>query len=96
MKQSGYQKYEAGGIAPPPDKLAKLADLFGVSTDYLLGRETGTPGVPNPEEENKAVLAGLSSLVQRQLWLQFDQFLKSATPNQLFEMEKAIREISKQ
>ena len=39
-KQSSYQAYEAGASEPPSDKLAKLADLFGVSTDYLLGRET--------------------------------------------------------
>jgi transcriptional regulator with XRE-family HTH domain len=38
-KQSSYQRYEAGLTIPPPDKLAKLADLFGVTTDYLLGRE---------------------------------------------------------
>lgn len=38
-KQSAYQKYESGVVAPPPDKLVKLADLFGVTTDYLLGRD---------------------------------------------------------
>lgn len=37
--QQGYQRYEAGLSLPPPDKLSMLAELFGVSTDYLLGRE---------------------------------------------------------
>jgi transcriptional regulator with XRE-family HTH domain len=38
-KVSGYQKYENGTVTPPAEKLAKLAELFGVTTDFLLGRE---------------------------------------------------------
>lgn len=38
-KQSAYQKYESGTVTPPPDKLVKLAELLGVTTDYLLGRD---------------------------------------------------------
>lgn len=30
--------YETGKIVPPPDKLIAIADFFGVTTDYLLGR----------------------------------------------------------
>lgn len=37
-----YQQYENGRAVPPPEKLAKLADLFEVTTDYLLGREGGS------------------------------------------------------
>lgn len=40
---STYQKYERNAISPPYDTLIKLADFYGVSTDYLLGRETGEP-----------------------------------------------------
>lgn len=38
-KQSAYQKYESGAVTPPPDKLVMLAELLGVTTDYLLGRD---------------------------------------------------------
>jgi transcriptional regulator with XRE-family HTH domain len=38
IDQSNYAGYESGRRVPPPDKLAKLANLFGVSVDYLLGR----------------------------------------------------------
>lgn len=31
--------YEAGKAEPTADALIKIADCFGVSTDYLLGRE---------------------------------------------------------
>ena len=33
-----YQRYEAGKVDLPSSKLLALADHFGVSTDYLLGR----------------------------------------------------------
>lgn len=34
-----YQGYETGYRQPTPEMLCKLADIFGVSVDYLLGRE---------------------------------------------------------
>ena len=33
-----YRQYEAGEIDPPTSKTEILADYFGVSVDYLLGR----------------------------------------------------------
>ncbi len=33
-----YQSYEGGDRRPDYEKLVALADYFGVSTDYLLGR----------------------------------------------------------
>lgn len=38
---SAYQKYENGTRDVSTETLYKLADFYGVSTDYLLGRETG-------------------------------------------------------
>lgn len=35
---TAYQKYEHGTAEPNFDKLSKIADFYGVSTDYLLGR----------------------------------------------------------
>lgn len=34
----GYYRYEKGTRQPPADVVIKLADFFGVSADYLLGR----------------------------------------------------------
>lgn len=34
-----YQNYETGKRIPPAEILIKLADFYGVTTDYLLGRE---------------------------------------------------------
>lgn len=38
MAPTTISSYETGKILPPPDKLVALADYFGVTTDYLLGR----------------------------------------------------------
>ena len=34
-----YSEYERGGIAPPADKIFRLAELFGVPVDYLAGMD---------------------------------------------------------
>lgn len=38
MSQTGYSKYETGENDIPTAILIKLADFYGVSVDYLLGR----------------------------------------------------------
>lgn len=38
MKQPQYCRYENGLRDVPSDVLIKLADYYGVSTDYILGR----------------------------------------------------------
>lgn len=38
VSQTTYSRYESGMIDIPSDVLIKLADFYGVSTDYLLGR----------------------------------------------------------
>ena len=41
---SNYQKMEYGQVNIPITTLMALADYFGVSTDYLLGRSGGSLG----------------------------------------------------
>ena len=40
---SAYQKYENGTRDVSTAMLSKIADFYGVTTDYLLGRSTGEP-----------------------------------------------------
>ena len=40
IKQNTYSQYEIGVLNYPVDVIFKLADYYGVSTDYLLGRTT--------------------------------------------------------
>ena len=38
MSQTGYSKYETGENDVPTEVLIKLADFYGVSIDFLLGK----------------------------------------------------------
>ena len=38
IKERHYQKFEAGDILPGYENLWAIADHFGVSVDYLMGR----------------------------------------------------------
>jgi transcriptional regulator with XRE-family HTH domain len=58
VKLSTYQKYERDAISPPYDTLIKIADFYGVTTDYLLGR------VP---AETETLTASENALEQRLL-----------------------------
>ena len=39
LPKNALQKYERGEAIPTAEVLLKLADYYGVSVDYLLGRE---------------------------------------------------------
>ncbi len=40
--QSAYSKYEKGVLYPSVDMLVKLADFYGVSINYIIGRDKQT------------------------------------------------------
>ena len=46
IKPNTYSNYECGKINIPIDALIKLADFYGVSLDYLVGRDN----VPNRKQ----------------------------------------------
>ena len=39
MARTTYSGYESGARDPDPETLKKIADYYGVSVDYLLGRD---------------------------------------------------------
>lgn len=45
-----YVNYEKGAREPGGDMLVKLADFFGTSVDYLLGKEDGAAPAPCQDE----------------------------------------------
>ncbi|APC08571.1 helix-turn-helix domain-containing protein [Neomoorella thermoacetica] len=63
LANSTISQYEANKRTPDPPTLQRLADFFGVSIDYLLGR-TNTPVIHNkkPDEEATRLFARLSGL----------------------------------
>lgn len=50
IKQSSISRWEQGLTIPDIAILTKLADLYGVSIDYLLGRENLTQSITTDEE----------------------------------------------
>ena len=44
IEQALLSKYESGKRIPPTETLITLADYFGVSMDYIMGR-TGNPEI---------------------------------------------------
>ncbi|MEQ2444575.1 helix-turn-helix domain-containing protein [Pseudoflavonifractor sp. CLA-AP-H29] len=43
IDRTTYAKYESGASEPNYETLLKLAEIFGVSTDYILGRDEKKP-----------------------------------------------------
>ena len=39
LHRTTYTKYETGVVAPDREALVRLSELFGVSVDYLVGRD---------------------------------------------------------
>lgn len=82
--QGVYSRYESGEREPPFDILVRLADFYGVTVDYLMGRDVASPtpiheqqSTPaDREAEAKRILEGLNEK-QYQEALTFLKFLQS-------------------
>lgn len=59
LAKSSYAGYEGGQRNPPVDKLIVLAQLFGVSTDFLLGL-TDIPDPVNSLHKNHLYWDGIA------------------------------------
>ncbi len=64
--------WEQGKTEPSIEDLSKMADLFGVSVDYLIGRVDNAETKPENEEKQKSpeeIIAELfRTLPERQKW----------------------------
>lgn len=50
ISAQGYYKYERENTNPPIETLLKLADIFNVSLDYLLGRKNNIAETKTPNQ----------------------------------------------
>ena len=53
LERSTYGKYELGSIQPPIEMVNALADYYGVTTDYLLGKSEYPTTTALLEENNR-------------------------------------------
>ena len=58
--QQTYYKYEAGKNVPSADVVVKLANAYGVSTDYLLGLSDEPASSTSTNADNELVNAVVS------------------------------------
>ena len=66
IDRTTYVKYETGNSEPSFETLSALADFFGVTTDYLLGRDSiGTAEKKEPGTQTDAELSELNSIISR-------------------------------
>jgi transcriptional regulator with XRE-family HTH domain len=56
--QAVYSRYESGEREPSKEILAALADFYGVSVDYLLGRDDPVIVTGNPGSGKSSLLTG--------------------------------------
>ncbi|MBM7854098.1 transcriptional regulator with XRE-family HTH domain [Desulfohalotomaculum tongense] len=68
--------YEIGRVNPSIEVLKKIADIFGVSVDYILGRSNDEPIVPIeisfmikslPEKKKEKVIRYLQFIVEEEM-----------------------------
>lgn len=50
VSQQAVGKWETGKATPNPETIAKMSEIFGVSTDYILGRDEKKPAAENDSE----------------------------------------------
>ena len=84
VDRSTYAKYEIGRVCPDQQGLLALAELFGVTVDYLLGREGTTP---SPVLADGGEIAPLELTPDEMLLI---QTFRTLSPE---EREQLIREI---
>ena len=86
VDRTTYTKYENGRVCPDQQGLVSLAELFGVTVDYLLGREE-KPAAPTLTDGNEAAPLLLSP--DEKMLIQLFRIL---TPEEREELTKAARE----
>ncbi len=78
MKPDTYRNYESGRLEPNLKTLQKLADFYGVTTDYLLGRpEAKPPADPVDEFVSKTNMVSNEQAALKK-WLSLDETKRKA------------------
>lgn len=72
IKRQAYQPYETGKVTPSVNMIIKMANVFDVTTDYLLGRSD----TPHPTEFNEREVR--EAFAFRDAWQKAVQYLPQA------------------
>ena len=105
LAQSTLSEWKKGKAKPSHDAIIKLADYFGVSTDYLLGRTDDRGKIKlNVEGDNNGLMQGTNegtvnfnthlSQTRKETKL-FDEVFENATIEQRVELSKILLDFKK-
>lgn len=87
LTQAAVSKYEVGEATPPQDVLVKIADIFNVSTDYLLGREE------NLSEEEAEIMEIRETLRRKPEYKMLFSVTKDATKEEILAVADFFKKI---
>lgn len=73
VHRTTYNKYEAGSVTPDQQGLVRLAEIFGVTVDHLLGLGEEEPTAAVANEEGQTMSLTLQERVLVQLFRQLDR-----------------------
>ena len=83
LSRQAYAHYEFGDRYPDLKTLCKLADFFGVSVDYLLGRETCNLALSPPPSEYQRIYESQPRETQENILEFMKVFSKASIKTQL-------------
>lgn len=64
MPYTTYVNYEKGAREPGSETLIRFADFYGVTIDYLIGRETAVPPQELTDRDRRDIARDLEAMVQ--------------------------------
>lgn len=96
VSQQAVARWETDKATPNPETVVKLAEIFGVTTDELLGKDTTLAGEGNPKQDVKenlqaAFWGGEKDLTQEDLdamWDDVERFAAFVAQKRREEKEK--------
>lgn len=86
-----WQTYEQGVSEPKNEVLCKIADMFHVSIDYLLGRETG-----EPETLDKLVGEFNMSALEKEILDNYLSLPKDMRSDLMEFLQKSVQKVMKE
>ncbi|WP_206458658.1 helix-turn-helix domain-containing protein [Anaerovorax sp. IOR16] len=79
LSKANISKYEAGTVEPNIETLKMISNIFGVSVDYLLGKEKTAPKEQSLTSEQKKIAVATRGLSDDELnqVIDFVEFVKT-------------------
>ena len=95
ISQQAVAKWESDKASPNPEMVARIAELFGTTTDYLLGREEKGPESAAVTTEDEELMEYLEELKTRPELRMLFSLSSKATKEDLEDAVRIIEALRK-